>query len=83
MELASSLLSGNSVLIAQNDLRVRDAAHREAVAPVKYSELPAIVYIFRLQVQIRLRGTIGAVLSRGGLDGLSLVSTRPESAVGW
>ena len=32
MEVASSLLSGNSVLIAQNDLRVRNAAHREAVA---------------------------------------------------
>ena len=31
LEVGSSLLSGNSVLIAQNDLQVRNAAHREAV----------------------------------------------------
>jgi hypothetical protein len=34
---------------------------------VKYSELSAIVYVSRPQVQMRLRGTLGAVLSHGGL----------------
>jgi len=35
--------------------------------PAKYSELPAILYIFRPQVQMRL-GTFGAVPSHGSLE---------------
>ena len=51
--------------------------------PVKYSELPAIVYIFRPQVQMRPRGTLGPVLPRGSLDGLPLANTHPELTTGW
>jgi hypothetical protein len=46
----------------------------EDVVPVKYSELSAIVYVFRPQVQVRLRGTLGAVFSMGALQGLLLQS---------
>jgi len=34
----------------------RDSASFAGPVPVKYSELPAIVYIFRPQVQVSLRG---------------------------
>ena len=47
---------------------------------VKYSELAAIVYVFRPQVQVSLRGTIGAVLSHGSLNGRTATRRRPPQA---
>jgi hypothetical protein len=40
----------------------------ETGVPVKYSELLAIVYILRPQVQVRLRGTLGAVRQPRGVS---------------
>jgi hypothetical protein len=42
--------------------------HLRSAVPVKYSELPAIVSIFRPQVQLTLRGTLGAIRSDESLN---------------